>query len=702
MLTTLFATTLLILSAGETPQTAAQEAVQDAPAVLAAPAEAAASQTAEADPQLAATTVQTTDVLAAQLPLPTLGPARRLMDVVPTGTVSVWHRRATAETALMDSYGFEVADAVLDARLDEFVLESLQAFGADQGLVEFLASWRNMFQSVSGIVPWRELVQREFLWAQTMTPSFSTDMGIPSMLLACRPEPARLEDLERSVAGFMGSAAAFLGTNGKYEIHSEPSPAGQDTKIYRLSVPATGDIVLLQAAVHNNTLMLGVGEQYFADALHLLRGTGEVRRLNNTSRFEAAFSGLPSDAPSHEYLDVPLFLQGTEDVRTLLAEHPYNTGALQGFLNESFSLVDDIDTIASATHCDGSDVIKETMTRFDADIARHHPMHGVGMAAPASGELFDYIPADVTAFTMRGTVDLVPVWRHMQDEFKANTEWAEDALWAFGILEAAVDLHVERDLLSWMGSEHLSVTMPSRGKYPQPGETDTVILCKLKDPASAKKAIDRAIAIFEAAAPRVFGGTQAFIKDQGWNIKVDATIGPAEGSFRMLNRLEVALGPIPVPQLTFGVMGDLLVMSTSGEALMSCMLVAAEEEDGLSERPLGRELLAQHDLASAELVPMGLQMAQQTQGLQGMSGMLNGFLGGMADDNPGLATGLDCMNDLFGRVIGVLDTVDFLDDSLTVSERREGGLARYERSTTRLLAPQHRPSHAVASSTEAR
>ncbi len=626
-------------------------------------------------------------------------PARGLVEVVPTGTASLLHRRATPGSALADSYALEVVDAVLDARFDAFLLETLERFGANVDLVAFLASWRNMFQSVGGAVPWRELVQREFLIAQTSDASAEGDLGLPAILFACRPEPARLDDIESSLAGFMGSAAALLGTNGLYDIRTETAPTGVETTVHRLGLPALGGETVLQMAVHGPTILLGLGGPYFDDAVELARGVGDATRLSDTPRFRRAFDGLPEDSPEIEYLDVPRLVAAAEDRSQLFLDASWNSGTLQTALNESFALVDHLDTVAKTTRYAGTDVVTETLTRFDRATTAGNVMASVGVAGPADAELLGYVPADAVSFSLRGPVDLVPVWRHMQERVRTNFSWGEDALWSFGILEAAVDLSVERDLLSWLGAEHVTVTMPSRKKYPEPGETDTVFLCKVPDPEAAKKALGRALAIYEAAAPRVLGGVQGLLADVqdsvGIALDFDVSLGPAAGSFRSLNRVELALGTARLP-FTFGVMGDLLVASTSEEALMSCMMVMAEEEDGVGERPILASLAGRGGLSTVELVPMGRQMRETVDGIHGLQGMLNGFLGPMAGEDETIGTIVDCGNELFARIHGVLGTVDFLDDAVVVSEGRDGGLARWERRLVRLVAPEARPSHAVA------
>jgi hypothetical protein len=616
------------------------------------------------------------------------------MGCVPAGTHALWHRRATPETALLDSCVMDVIDATIDARFDQFTLDALTTAGVDAGLMAYIASFRNTFQTVGAVVPWRELLAEEFFYSQSMSPPFSADMDIPSMLLGARPRPARLKTLETSLAGLMGACAALLGSNGLYDIHTETDSQGIETRIYRLGVPAFENVALLQMGVREGAILIGLGESYFRQALQLMEGQGEVHALMDDLRFVAAFADLPPNAPGHSYLDVSAVLERAEDVTAtaagLLAKHEFNGGLLQSMLNESFQLAGHMDTVASTTRCKGRQVITETMTRFHPETARSHPMYSAGLAKPASHELFGYVPADAEAFTMRGEVDLLPVYRYSLERLQESTPYAGDVIWVFGILEAVVDMSLEHDLLPWLGNEHISITMPSRVKYPEPGETDTVVICNLEDPTAAKKALQRFESVFQATAPRLIEKLQALCKDNGLPWVPNVTLSPATGSFRSLRRLEIQLGPIPIPKITFGVLGGLLVLSTNETAVMSCMSVAAGEEDGLEMHALGKALLARDDLTSARLEPYGLRMAQTTAGIQTMGGVLNSVLRPMVEKNPGLGTFLDMTSDFLGRVTTVFASVDFLGDGLTTSERRLDGLGSYERTVLVLNADEKR------------
>jgi len=633
-------------------------------------------------------------------PAASMQPAASLLEVLPAGTASLWHRRAGSDTALVDGYAREVVQAAIGTRFDQLLLETLEAAEVDPELVRQLASLRNMLGSVGAAVPWHQLLGREFVWAHTMTPPLAADIGLPSALLAVRPDPDRARELETALAGAFGATAAFLSSYVLYDIETLPDAHGGETRIYRLGVPMFGDVALISLAARDGLLLLGLGEEYFRAAVELMRGASEGRRLVSDPRFERAFEGLPTDAPSHSFLDVPLLLAAAEDAGQVLAEHDLRSGLLQGMLNETLDLVQHVDTVASASHLEGTDLVTETFTRLDAERMLAAPLAGAGTAQRASGELLAYVPADVVSFSLRGPIDLRPLYSHVQQRLIERWSWAEDALWAFHVLEAAADLSIERDLLSWLGAEHITLAIPSRQKFAGPQDLDTVLVCRVGDPLAARKSLARAEGIVQAAAPRLMGGLQDLVRQLAPAYVPELTIGAATGGLPGLSRLTLSAGEVRL-SLDYGVVGQLLLASTSENALMTCMMVAAGEEPGLEERDDLAGLLGRTDLCSARLQPHGRELAATAETLLSIGPMLRSWLGPQLEGSPGFASGIGLLGEVCARLGNVLAGIDFVGDGLTTSELREQGLVYYERSVLHLLSREARPSAGVAANTSA-
>ena len=138
----------------------------------------------------------------------------------------------------------------------------------------------------------------------------------------------------------------------------------------------------------------------------------------------------------------------------------------------------------------------------------------------------------------------------------------------------------------------------------------------------------------------------------------------------------------------YGMAGEYLVFATSREALQSSLNVAAQEEAGLGGRDLLAHLLGDRSLCSARMAPAGAGIQGTASTLKMVSGWMEGMGGDLMKDNPDGAQALTAIVDLMAKVGTVLGSVDFLGDSLTTSEIREGGLARYEVTTLDLVLPE--------------
>jgi hypothetical protein len=246
------------------------------------------------------------------------------------------------------------------------------------------------------------------------------------------------------------------------------------------------------------------------------------------------------------------------------------------------------------------------------------------------------------------------------------------------------------------------MTMPDRGPYPRAGHQDALLLCRLDDPDGARRFFSRLEAVCHAAAPRILEGLQEKLHQLDEGLSLDVRLVPAEGLFPSLRQLEVEIHGVPlppIPKVTFGVVGRLLVVTTSGGALQAAMAVAAGEAPGLEEHPLAAGLLGRDDLASARLARHSRDVAEAV-GAVGSLEHAARFVLGFAPEGEGTTRARETCARICERLRRVVQSFDFLGDELVTSRAQDGGLARYERSVQVLLGPGQRPYH--SSSADAR
>ncbi|MFT7462107.1 MAG: hypothetical protein ACI9EF_000444 [Pseudohongiellaceae bacterium] len=632
-----------------------------------------------------------TTAMAVLLSLPALAPQPRaavvpdgeipallisdLLDAIPTGTASVCSWTSGPETAHLEAKVLEVLDAIVAARFDDFLFETMDVLGAPAEVVTELEAIRNLFTSVGGVVPWDALLGRQLVYAETPAKPFLPGVDVPSMILITQPHADRLEQIERGLSAVLGSFAARMAGPIRYDIERQPELS---TTIYKLILRTEQDeTAMLSVAVIDDTILFGLGQEYFESTLQLLRGA-ERPSLTDTNRWRTAFGDLPASSSGRSYLDVPKMVSGLDDLAALIAETSYNGGFWQAMLNETFQLADAVDTVATTIDCRGDKLVTASLTRLNRDTPS---LVRSGLSQAASGQLLEYVPHDVVAFSSRGTIDLDPAYQWTREKLAQDWSAGEDLLWVAELAQATLDLWIDRDLLSWIGSEHVSMTVPGDIG----AATETVLITRLADKAGARRCINRAEGVLKVLLPRVVGGIQGLLAENQVPFKFDVAIVPAEGGYPGLKQLQLTLGNFPIPSLTYGFMGDLFVATTSQGALERSFAAAVGEEDGLWSHDLLAEHMGRDDLCSVSLVPVGRQMAETVAGINSTHAMVRGILGPAVAEDPTMTAALGQLRTLVDRVTDIMLKVDFLGDAVTVSEVRDGGLSRYELTTQALL-----------------
>lgn len=605
-------------------------------------------------------------------PDPWTGPSD-LVEIVPPDTTCFWSWRSGEETGLVEERALSVLDAICAAEFDEFAFEAMAELGVDPQVVTELRGLRNVVASLSGVVPWRELVRNEFLFAE------SNGSG---RLIAARPEPGRFEEIERGLAGFLGSAATLMIGPVRYDIEVDDVSG---TRMYSLGLRGHVDRSIVRIAVGHGTFLLGTNENYFQTALALLEGHGG-HRLIDSERYVAAYGDLDYFAPGRMYIDMRMMSSDLEEMAEHLGQRRFQAGFWQSFLNDTVGLTDSVETIVTTTQCLGYTVSTETWTRFDDQAS---DMVRAGLAQPASVELMTYVPGDVIAFDMRGDVDPRPVLNWLRERWKSDWDGAENMLWASEVFEAFMGMSLENDVLSWLGSEQVSMTIPHRRSKRDRGWTEDVTLCRVRDPEGTRKCLERVEGIFHALAPPLLEKLNTFLQQSNIPLTFSAEVKPARGDFAELRKLTAVAGMMPFV-IHYGMVDDMFVTAASTHALESCLEVARGERPNLSERPLLAGLVGRDDLCSAKMHPADQSVLafQETLGtIDGVLGQVRRQMEGQADVPPEALRGIELASDLIAKVDEVLSVFDFLGDSITTSEERRGGWARYELTTIEIGSP---------------
>lgn len=610
-----------------------------------------------------------------------------LRALLPLDTTSFWHKTSGPGEARLRHHAEELASAVLDARFDAWLLDVLGHAGVPDGLVAELAGWRNLAATIGGLVPWRAVFAGEVLLAESRRPAFGGGPAFPSLLLAARPPDAARAELARALPACVASLSTLTPLHARYDVERTTLPDGRPLVHHALRVPALEEATLIGLVLVDDVVLIGFGASYLESAA-ALAGGALAPRLVDAPRLRAAFTELPERAAVRHYVDVAGLVEHAQDVSDLLASREFARGGWQGLLAESFALLDHVETVATVARCEGDRLVLETATRLDPTVPSGHPMMSAAFAAPASPALLEYVPADALSFSMRGSVDLAPLFRRFVDRVESEWSGGPQLVWLARVLGAAADVSVERDVLSWIGAEHVSVTVPARSRM---GAPESIVVWQLEDAEGARKCLARLENVCAAAFGPLLDRLEDELAERGIGPMPRVRVVPGEGPFRRLRHLEITgldlpyglEERIPIPSPTYGVLGRTLVLTTSQDALVHCLSAAAREVPGLDEHPLAAEVFARPGVTSARLTPYGTTVNVMIDALTSLRGGPIAVLAG-ATEGTEAAWVPDALSELLYRVSDVLATLDDVGDAVTWAERRARGRVVYERTTISL------------------
>ena len=227
---------------------------------------------------------------------------------------------------------------------------------------------------------------------------------------------------------------------------------------------------------------------------------------------------------------------------------------------------------------------------------------------------------------------------------------------------------------------------------------DYVVLVQLENPTAARKLISRFENVYEAAVPWLLEDLRR--REPGAPIPA-FTIEDARGMFPGMKQIKVSMRmpgfSLPIPEVTYGMVGNMLVFTSSQDAVALAMEAGAGEVDGLGEHPAfaSGDRLPEGPVAWASLVPYAEQLQEMTAAFQMGTGVLNMTLNQATQHNSKeeVRAMVKAVSGLMPRISGILRHVDFLEDGVSYAQIREFGPAMYARTTTRYRAPEERPSY---------
>jgi len=607
--------------------------------------------------------------------------AQDLARIVPAQAFLVSQARADDSLAFKDAYELEMFHALRDAHLEDLLIETLVAGGAEGEPVEQLRQVIDYVGRLVSSVDWQALARNECVFAMDMRSPLPYAAAImPSMLVAFRADAADVDRLEKSLRNLMGALAALAPDALSFE---SPMAGEGATRVHTLRIVPWGEMPVLQFGVHGNELLFAIGDRFFRDALARMEGTA-AGSLVDSERYIQAFGDLPRDASRSTFVDVRRLI---DDIEAQVVLFLPDDKIAHSIAADFFHLGRIVGTVASTTHAEGHTVFEESWVRFDREsVAEGHPLVP-SCRSQASSELLQYVPADAKSFTLMQGMDLAPLYRWGLERFEhyADPQDAEEGLVAWKAVQAVLDIDFERDILGLMRSESITIALPSEKASPMdPGAFVTLVA--LENPETTRRLVKRLENVYDACIPWLLDRLE---REQPGAVPLRIELSDAESSFPGLRRMSTSLRmqsfSLPISDMVYGMVGDKLVFASSDEALSHVMEVAADEAPGLDEHPATVSGLAlpEGHLLTAAYTPYA-QMAAETRSELRMAGdsaafVLRMALSGVPDgkEKAKVKAISKVIEGVLPRMQSVLAHWDFMQDGLMYAQPREDGHAVY-------------------------
>jgi len=635
-----------------------------------------------------------------------------LSDAVPSDAYLYVHCRDVPGGEPIDAYFDEVARAVIEARFDESIVDIMVTV-SPQGEAEKIRRIHEVLVDIVGQVPWSEIGSEEFVFAEAMR-AHANNFG-SVILVASDLRPEAVPSVHRGllqlslVAANLGDGLIEDGVElqlvvseqGEREVYTADALAEQGMQ--RVGRPGTTLEYVLDVAGHTvavlafqeETMVAGLNlgcRELVTSSLALLRGEPGVESLTGTRRFRETTAKLPTEgAASTFYMDFPNMFRPVQDFVYGILVKERAEPRWFNLVEDVFALTEVLDSVASVTHYDGYRQVDTTLFQWaDDPTTTGNPLYLATKGREPVDELLEMVPAEATSFTVHGGADLLPLYHWAQDMVREYVPRGEMWLGHLRGIEALFAIDIEQDVLDYLGSPFVSVDLP-----PAPEASgllalgENIMLQRVDDPERLRRLDERCETMLEAWLPMLRVGIQerargnpmmAFELEAGEPLEAYPGVKEWTLSVPMMGRVPIVTGYV----------GDLAVTASSQRTLDAVMAARRGEAPRLVDQEHMAGLLPDGPIASASMIRYEEMLQGLVQGLN-MAGTMVNILAGALSDDEQAANAVQACAGMIPKVARVLQSLDFLDRTVTVGEVPQGdGLSCVSRSTTIYKTPEER------------
>lgn len=410
---------------------------------------------------------------------------------VPEGVYIFVHGKRNDERAFLDKHWAVVWQELKKTNIHEEI-KKLILSNAPASEAEAAAQHMDQVCGLLSAVDWAGLFQEEMVFAGRMM------FPVPEYVVLTRPNK---ESMEKNVAALQ---AIFNAAS-----ESQPGVSVTQTEVNGAktwTMTWSGVPTQLSMFHVNDVVGFGMGEGLTRNALNTLTGGESMPALVKTARFKTAFEGLPKAEDESVFFDMQMLVNGLDTMMkgmmppppaegettadgepaTAEGQMPDEAAQWMKLMHACFSEMRMLDYSAAVGYTDGLKTYNVSKAALAKD-AKERTFYKALGKPNAVKKFSEYVPKGATSFSVSSGFDFGGFYNAAIEFTKANVPNGEGYVGQWEAMQEQIGFNVKNDLLSWLGTGGVSVSLP--GSSPMGMGGDWVMMIEVTDAAAADEKI---------------------------------------------------------------------------------------------------------------------------------------------------------------------------------------------------------------------
>ena len=500
---------------------------------------------------------------------------------VPDKVFMCVHTVRTQEEQFLRDYWAKVWQALRNAGLQNDLKALIVSNLGEADQAGFNESWALAEKLFAG-VDWLAFVEgNEFVYAQALK------LPTPSHLFLSRTDRKITEKNFAGLKAILDQLASLAPDElimKEFEAHGATGCRLQLGDEVTIGLARRGDVIV--ACIEGGAIHIKIGSgdkktrakdpqdiKLFDQALRLLDGDESVGRLIDLPAFKATMAKLPKPECERFFMDAENLLTSLhkfcDEIEKLLgAQDAEEAQQAASWLRTVHKLVDQFaffESVGSVTTMDGYSRHVYEVTLLTPD-AMDKPLFKALCGGKPIKQFDKYLPKQATAFSVSSGTDFGAFYEAITDFVRDDVPGGQETLAMWAGIQEQIGFNVEKDLLSWLGNEFISVSMPPA--IPSPfGGADWVMMIQVTDEAKAKATVDRGLAAL----------MQIIKQKQAPPLTTQPANNPSLEGFLTLTHPMMMMFLRPV----YGVADGYMIIGSSEKAILRCLKTARGENPSI-------------------------------------------------------------------------------------------------------------------------